>query len=87
MTYSYKTKGVCSRNITVKLDGDTVEEVIFDGGCSGNTQGISALVKGMNIDDVIERCENILCGRRETSCPAQLAEALKEAKMMSTSLI
>lgn len=87
MTYSYKTKGVCSRNITVKLDGDIIEEVIFDGGCSGNTQGISALVKGMNVDDVIDRCENILCGRRETSCPDQLAKALKEAKMMSASLI
>ena len=87
MTYSYKPKGVCSRNITIKLDGDIIEEVIFEGACSGNTQGISALVKGMNVNDVIERCENILCGRRGTSCPDQLAKALKEAKIMSTSLI
>lgn len=79
-TYVYKTKGTCSREITVKIDGDTVEEVSFLGGCNGNLQGICALVKGKKIDEVIETLAGIKCGFKNTSCPDQLARALFEAK-------
>lgn len=75
---SYTPSGVCSRQINIELDGDTVKEIKFIGGCSGNTQGVAALAKGMKVEDVIARLENIKCGPRETSCPAQLAKALKE---------
>ena len=74
----YKTKGTCSREIHIELDGDTIKEVCFIGGCNGNTKGIASLVKGMNIKDVIERTEGIDCGGRGTSCPDQLAKALKQ---------
>ena len=80
MEYAYKTKGVCSRTIYIELDGDIVKDVRFEGGCNGNTKGISSLVKGMNMDDVITRLEGIKCGFKGTSCPDQLAEALKEIK-------
>ena len=80
MIFTYKTKGVCSRSITVELDGKTVVSAMFEGGCNGNTKGISALVAGMNIDDVINKLEGINCGFKGTSCPDQLAKALKEAK-------
>jgi uncharacterized protein (TIGR03905 family) len=79
-TITYIPRGVCSRQIHVSIDGDTIKDARFVGGCSGNTQGICALVKGMNIDDVISRLESIKCGPRATSCPAQLALALKEYK-------
>lgn len=76
----YKTKGTCSRQIEVTLTDDgIVEEVIFLGGCSGNTTGISALVKGMKAEDAISRLAGIKCGFKPTSCPDQLANALKEA--------
>lgn len=77
MEISYKTKGVCSRTIRVKVENGVVESVRFEGGCNGNTQGISALVEGMQVAEVIKRLENIRCGFKDTSCPAQLAEALK----------
>ena len=76
--YIYTTKGTCSREIRITLDGDIVKEAIFVRGCMGNTQGISALVRGMKIDDVIARLEGIDCGGKGTSCPDQLANALKE---------
>ncbi len=76
----YKTKGTCSRQIDVTLTDDgIVEEVVFLGGCSGNTTGISALVKGMKAEDAISRLSGIKCGFKPTSCPDQLANALKEA--------
>ena len=78
MQFSYKTKGVCSRNILVDVEDGIVKSVRFDGGCSGNTQGIAALAVGMKVDEVIEKLQNIRCGFKNTSCPAQLAEALKE---------
>jgi uncharacterized protein (TIGR03905 family) len=78
MEISYKTKGVCSRNILVDVEDGIVKSVRFDGGCSGNTQGIAALAVGMKVDEVIEKLQNIRCGFKNTSCPAQLAEALKE---------
>lgn len=77
MTINYTPRGVCSRQITITVDNGIVEDVRFTGGCNGNTQGISMLVKGMRVDDVIQRLENINCGGRGTSCPDQLAKALK----------
>lgn len=77
MQISYKTKGVCSRSILIDVEDNIVKKVSFEGGCNGNTKGISALVEGMNVKDVIQRLENIKCGFKNTSCPAQLAEALK----------
>lgn len=74
----YTPHGVCSRQIEITLDGDIVKDVCFIGGCHGNTQGISALVAGMKVDEVIKRLENIDCRGRGTSCPAELAKALKE---------
>lgn len=73
----YKTKGTCSREIHIEIENDIIKDVTFIGGCSGNTQGISSLVKGMNIHDVIAKTEGIDCGGRGTSCPDQLARALK----------
>ena len=75
----YKTIGVCSQEIHFELDGDTIKSVEFIGGCSGNTQGIASLVKGMKVADAIARLEGIKCGFRPTSCPDQLARALKKA--------
>lgn len=79
-SYSYKTRGTCSREIMFDLDGNTVRNVKFVFGCQGNTNGIAKLVEGMAVDDVITRLEGIDCGGRGTSCPDQLAKALKEAK-------
>lgn len=74
----YQTKGTCSRAIEIEVDGDTIQSVNFVGGCNGNTKGISRLVKGMKIQDVIDRLEGTQCGMKGTSCPDQLARALKE---------
>ena len=80
MTINYLTSGVCSRQISIEISDDNViESVKFFGGCNGNTQGISALVKGMDVEEAIERLEGIDCGGRGTSCPDQLANALKQA--------
>ena len=78
-TITYRTKGTCSRSITVVLDDDIVESVSFEGGCDGNTHGIENLVVGMKAEDVIKRLEGIRCGFKSTSCPDQLAAALKSA--------
>ena len=75
----YKTHGVCSSMIHVELDGDKIKDVDFVGGCNGNLQGISSLVKGMKVEDAIERLDGIKCGSKATSCPDQLAKALREA--------
>ena len=80
MTYSYKTKGTCSTQIDLELDGNVVHNVKFTGGCNGNLQGISRLVEGMDIDEVIARTRGIRCGMKPTSCPDQLARALEQAK-------
>lgn len=76
MTYEYKPQGVCSRKITVELDGNIVKSVKFDGGCNGNTKGIAKLVEGMTVEDVVERLSGITCGFKSTSCPDQLAKAV-----------
>lgn len=78
--FVYKPKGVCSREIRIELDGDTVKKVEFEGGCNGNTKGVASLVEGMNIDEVIDRLDGIKCGFRGTSCPDQLSKALKAAR-------
>lgn len=75
----YRPTGVCSQLIRVELNGDTIKNVEFIGGCNGNTKGISSLVKGMNVQDAISRMEGITCGYKTTSCPDQLAKALKIA--------
>lgn len=75
----YKTRGVCSSAIEFELDHDKVTNVHFVGGCSGNTQGVSRLVEGMDVHEAISRLEGIKCGFKPTSCPDQLAKALKEA--------
>jgi len=75
----YKTKGTCSRSITVELDGKTIKEVKFEGGCNGNTKGISQLVVGMDAEEVIARLEGTDCQGRGTSCPDQLSKALRQA--------
>ncbi|WP_283607763.1 TIGR03905 family TSCPD domain-containing protein [Faecalispora anaeroviscerum] len=76
MQYEFHPNGVCSSRIFLEVDGDTVQKVQFVGGCSGNSQGIGALVQGMKVDEVIARLQGIRCGRRNTSCPDQLAQAL-----------
>ena len=68
--FNYKPTGVCSRNIEIELDGNRIEKVAFTGGCSGNTQGIAALIVGMDIDDAIARLSGIRCGLKQTSCPS-----------------
>lgn len=80
MQYEYKTKGTCSQRILFQIDDGKVMNVQFLGGCNGNLQGISRLVEGMDVDEVITKTEGIRCGMKPTSCPDQLARALKEAK-------
>ena len=80
MHFTYRTKGTCSQEILFDVDGKTVKNIEFIGGCNGNLQGISKLVEGMDIDTVIERLDGIHCGMKETSCPDQLANALKKAR-------
>ena len=75
----YKTHGVCSSEINFELEDDKIKKVEFVGGCSGNTQGVARLVEGMKTEEAISRLEGIRCGRRPTSCPDQLAKALREA--------
>ncbi len=78
MKYTYKTKGTCSKEIIIELENDVIKNVEFFGGCNGNLKGISSIVKGMKIDDVIEKLKGITCGNRSTSCPDQLSKALEE---------
>ena len=78
--YTYSTNGTCSRAIEISIDDNSIiTSVKFIGGCSGNTQGVAALVKGMTVEEAISRLEGIKCGPRPTSCPDQLAKALKES--------
>ncbi|MBQ6835116.1 MAG: TIGR03905 family TSCPD domain-containing protein [Lachnospiraceae bacterium] len=77
---AYQTFGTCSREIYFDVVDNKLTHVSFNGGCNGNLKGISALVEGMDIDEVIKRVEGIKCGARQTSCPDQLARALKAYK-------
>ena len=79
--FTYKPTGVCSRQIDIDLENDIIVNVAFTGGCSGNTQGVCALIKGMNVDEAISRIKGIHCGPRPTSCPDQLSKALEQAKL------
>ena len=78
---TYKTKGTCSRAINITIDNEVIESVQFESGCPGNLEGISRLVQGMQIEDVISRLEGIRCGHRDTSCPDQLVKALIQMKI------
>ena len=79
--YEYTPHGVCSRKIQFDIDeNDVVKKIVFVGGCSGNTQGVAALAAGMTVDEVIARVDGIRCGFKGTSCPDQLATALKQYK-------
>lgn len=76
--FTYSTHGTCSLKINFEIENNVVKSVSFVGGCSGNTQGVSRLVEGMDINEAISRLEGIKCGSRPTSCPDQLATALKQ---------
>ena len=77
MMQTYTPQGVCSMTIKFDVEEGSIKKVQFVGGCNGNTQGISRLVEGMRVEDVIQRLEGVNCGGRGTSCPDQLAKALK----------
>ena len=77
---NYRTQGVCSRAISFEVKDNKLTNVHFEGGCSGNTQGVARLVEGMDIDEAIKRLDGIHCGAKPTSCPDQLARALKQYK-------
>ncbi len=79
MEINYTPRGVCSKNIHVVIEDGVIQQVEFTGGCSGNTQGVAALAKGMKVKDYIARCKGIRCGMKPTSCPDQLALALAQA--------
>ena len=78
--YVYKTRGTCSTQIDIDLEGDVIEKVVFTRGCKGNLECMSRMVRGQNVDEVIERLRGTRCGENPTSCPDQLARALEEAK-------
>lgn len=80
MTIEYMPRGVCSRKMTIQVEEGVIQSVQVEGGCSGNLQGISRLVEGMRVEDAIARMEGIRCGWKNTSCPDQLAQALKQYK-------
>ena len=78
MEFTYRPRGVCSQLMEIEVEGDRIKHVKVTGGCSGNLQGISRLVEGMDIKEAISRMEGIRCGFKPTSCPDQLAKALKQ---------
>lgn len=78
MEFTYRPRGVCSQLMEIEVEGDRIRHVKVTGGCSGNLQGISRLVEGMEIREAISRMEGIRCGFKPTSCPDQLAKALKQ---------
>ncbi len=80
MKMSYKPKGVCSQRMDIEIEDGKIVSVAVAGGCDGNLQGVSSLLRGMDVDEAISRLEGIRCGRKQTSCPDQLAQALKQAK-------
>lgn len=79
LKYEYKPTGVCSQKIEFEVDDGIIKDVRFFGGCNGNLKGISSIVKGMKVQDVIDRLKGINCGMKKTSCPDQLARALEQA--------
>ncbi|MCD8316748.1 MAG: TIGR03905 family TSCPD domain-containing protein [Eggerthellaceae bacterium] len=79
MKYEYKTKGTCSRQIDLDIDGDVVTNISFTGGCDGNLKAIPILVDGWTVDEIERKCKGITCGKRDTSCADQLARAVRAA--------
>ena len=77
--FTFRPQGVCSQLIEIETDGNIIQDVRFTGGCSGNLQGISALLKGMTVENAIDRLSGIRCGFKDTSCPDQLAKAIRQA--------
>ena len=78
MEYRYEPEGVCSQEMIIEVDGDTIKKVTIQGGCDGNTVGVSRLIEGMKIQEAIKRLKGIQCGYKGTSCPDQLAIALEQ---------
>ena len=78
MRFEYKTKGTCARAVIVDVEDGVITDCEFVGGCSGNTQGVASLVKGMKVEDAVSKIKGIKCGMKSTSCPDQLARALEE---------
>lgn len=78
MEYRYEPKGVCSYEMIIEVEGDTIKKVTIEGGCAGNTVGVSRLVEGMKIEEAIKKLKGIPCGMKGTSCPDQLAQALEK---------
>ena len=87
MNYTYRTKGTCSQAIQFEIEDNKVHNVQFTGGCSGNTQGVARLIEGMDVNEAISRIDGIRCGMRPTSCPDQLATALKQALKEKQNLV
>ena len=85
MRYTYRTQGTCSQAIEFEIEDGVLKNVQFYGGCNGNTQGVSALVEGMKVEEVLQRLEGIRCGFKNTSCPDQLCKAIREAIANSVS--
>ncbi|MBQ9328046.1 MAG: TIGR03905 family TSCPD domain-containing protein [Solobacterium sp.] len=79
-TFVYQPKGTCSTEMRFELEGETIQSLEVVNGCNGNLKGIASLLKGQNVNEVIERLDGITCGRRPTSCPDQIAQALKSYK-------
>lgn len=77
MNIQYTPRGVCSRSFSIEVEDGVIQSVQVEGGCNGNLKGLSALLKGMKVEDAIQRMEGIRCGTKPTSCPDQLAQALK----------
>lgn len=80
MEFKYRTRGTCSSEMYLEIEGNILKKLQIMGGCHGNLQGITALVTGMDIDEVISKLKGIRCGMKDTSCPDQLANALELAK-------
>ena len=83
MRYTYQTQGTCSEAIDFEIVDGKLHHVQFIGGCDGNTQGVSRLVEGMKVEDVLDRLEDIRCGWKDTSCPDQLCKAIREVRSKS----
>lgn len=80
MQYIYEPQGVCSRQMIFEIEGDIIKSIKIVGGCAGNTLGISKLIEGLTIDEIIKKLKGVPCGYRGTSCPDQIARALEEYK-------
>lgn len=79
LTITYKPRGVCSQRFTIQVEDGIIQSVTVVGGCEGNLKGLSSLLRGMKVEDAVERLEGIRCGFKSTSCPDQIAQALKQA--------